>query len=1175
MSLFSLPVTSADIVALQQGILFTTTNAADINNQVSSINAPGTTETVASYANQLLASVQATSQMAMGVSALETGANQTVAELTTLVTNPGVIPAYVNFAASRGLDAGQVVGENLGLAFSGAAGFANLAGMSTGAFAAAVGGTFGISQSFLVGQVQFFINLYSSPGGSPFPGNPNPTAAQIQAAANGVVFGLAVALNIEGVSSPTSIATTTQTQVKNALFDIAQTGQPGGATYTPGLTLPSHPVPTPFQSGPNVTGVFLTQNIDSPTAGFSSSANGTPVLGGFTATLANTTFQALPFVTALGLGNNTLNTGDDLETTGAATGATTLTYVTAGGAAAAANPPFAQGITMVGVNTLNITNNNTVATAGSVTAGFSGAKITGLLVENNLNSVNPVTLGATGQGLGTLLTNINISGNGTNTTLFDVNTVILAAGIADLTKTINVGITGDLGKTSLGGAATINIASDAGAGTAATPSKTYGTWSITSSGTENLQLGQSAVSGALGLIATTAGVGAATGLTLAGAGTYALGQAAAGNWQLLKTIDESATTGKVVITGASAGNATHFLASAANPLWLFGSAAGLLDDTGTGGVFNLTNVKLGTGLDVLDISSATAAQVAALTTVAGTGSPTGDILIVQDAVATTTTAATFANIAGFTTLGIGGPTVAQGAAGTINMANLPASINNITYMTRAAGAVVINNGASTLTVNVNHNSPNVAPVNSSPLAINAAGTGITDSLTVMLGDATGTVGGIVGANVSFAPVGAGGSAIDGLSSQGYENVTIASAGPAGQANVLSGNSLSDVFSASPGGNETLTLQGAAPLFTNAIFVNGLGGTGAINDNLTGTLDIWAFGNNTNPPTASGPTFIATNAAAINGGPSGGVLMGGSDVFFNGLTGDILTGSATKNNVLAGSVSNDTFTGGSGKDLIITDNGADKISLGAGHTGDLIDLFFGDFAGNGGGFNGTVAGTFNAVTGLVNSITSNADTAHAGTWGVAPAINANGTPADSGQDIFNALFPRTTATNNGTSADQSVVTGFTGGDALQFSTGAWGVGAGVGGLVNANFVHIAAGTGANIQTVSAGQMVPTGTNIIELNQDFPNANAVALALGNNIGNGGSSYNLIFPVNIPAARDHILVAYNDGNNNAHIADVDIFGGAGTMSKNSFVVASDMVQLTGVSVTTLTNANFHFVA
>jgi len=96
MSLYALQVTSSDITALQQGILFTTTSATDINNQVTAIN--GGTLTVASYANQLLMSVQDTSQMAMGVSALETNSSQSVATLTKLVTNPGIIPAYVDFA---------------------------------------------------------------------------------------------------------------------------------------------------------------------------------------------------------------------------------------------------------------------------------------------------------------------------------------------------------------------------------------------------------------------------------------------------------------------------------------------------------------------------------------------------------------------------------------------------------------------------------------------------------------------------------------------------------------------------------------------------------------------------------------------------------------------------------------------------------------------------------------------------------------------------------------------------------------------------------------------------------------------------------------------------------------------------------------------------------------------
>jgi hypothetical protein len=135
MSLFQLTVTTTDISQLQQGILFTTTNAADVNNQVSAINATGATETVASYANQLLASVLSTSQVAMGVTGLMTGQAQTVAVLTNLVTNPAIIPSYVSFALTNKLDVAQVVGEDVGLAFSGNTNFVtNFGGLSLSAF---------------------------------------------------------------------------------------------------------------------------------------------------------------------------------------------------------------------------------------------------------------------------------------------------------------------------------------------------------------------------------------------------------------------------------------------------------------------------------------------------------------------------------------------------------------------------------------------------------------------------------------------------------------------------------------------------------------------------------------------------------------------------------------------------------------------------------------------------------------------------------------------------------------------------------------------------------------------------------------------------------------------------------------------------------------------------------
>src|SRR5262249_20776120 len=256
-----------------------------------------------------------------------------------------------------------------------------------------------------------------------------------------------------------------------------------------------------------------------------------------------------PFVTAFGNPNNTLNTGDNLQATGAAAGTTTLNFVAT--APFTANPPFATGITMNGVSTLNITNN-----AAATPAGFQG-NITGLLVENNNNSIAQVTLGATGQGLNTLLTNININGNASPATLLgtDVNTVILAAGIADLTKTINIGITGTLGATSSGNAAEIAISNDVGGGTAASPNNTYGNWAITAAATSNLQLEQSVTTGAGGAVLAEGGVGGATGLVLAGAGQIAVGQDTNGDWQKLKSINTSGATGTLFLTGATSGAA--------------------------------------------------------------------------------------------------------------------------------------------------------------------------------------------------------------------------------------------------------------------------------------------------------------------------------------------------------------------------------------------------------------------------------------------------------------------------------------------------------------------------------------------------------------------------------------------------------------------------------------------
>src|SRR5262249_61855103 len=77
----------------------------------------------------------------------------------------------------------------------------------------------------------------------------------------------------------------------------------------------------------------------------------------------------------------------------------------------------------------------------------------------------------------------------------------------------------------------------------------------------------------------------------------------------------------------------------------------------------------------------------------------GNEIIVKDSVATTTSASTFKNIAGFSDLGIGGPAVADGASGTVDMALLPSSINTLSYITGANGALKVIDVPSALTIN--------------------------------------------------------------------------------------------------------------------------------------------------------------------------------------------------------------------------------------------------------------------------------------------------------------------------------------------------------------------------------------------------------------------------------------------------------------------------------------------
>ena len=241
--------------------------------------------------------------------------------------------------------------------------------------------------------------------------------------------GDAIGSAIVGNSSGTNFS---QQLVFNALVDNAE--QIGGVknadgtpvTYQVGKPLNAQQVPVPLQGQNPVppTTVFLTQGADTPTTGFAKDANGTPLVPpGFTATVANTVINALPFVTALGLGNNTLNTGDNIVATGAAAGATTLVDVTAN-TPGAANPAFATGITINGVNEVDIT-------AGLLAInGFTGV-VNGVTTVKDINSVGTVQLGSINQGLNGALANVTITGygGGNGTYIFDAVVNTAATGL--------------------------------------------------------------------------------------------------------------------------------------------------------------------------------------------------------------------------------------------------------------------------------------------------------------------------------------------------------------------------------------------------------------------------------------------------------------------------------------------------------------------------------------------------------------------------------------------------------------------------------------------------------------------------------------------------------------------------------------------------------------------------
>jgi hypothetical protein len=1144
MSLFALPVTVADLTQLQQGEEFFT-NTAEATAQAALINASTPGVTVFSYSNQIILNNQALSQVVMAVDSLMFGQVDTIAEMTKLATQ--FLPPQLSFAVTNGFRPDVFDAEAVGFVLASGNGssnaFATTYGtLSVSAFAQAVStAVFGNTNltSAIVGYVNNWVAFYTA--------HPSATFGQtVTLASYGAAFGDAVGLAID---NPTTVGAFLFGQVSNALVDNAE------GLLKVGTALGLQPIHTPLQGDtttpPNV--FTLTPNIDN-----------------FSTALPGAIFNALPVVTALGIAVNTLNAGDTLTAPGDGTLNDLTATLTIG-----ANPAFATNVTMNGISTANIT-----GTSGALT-GFQG-NITGLKVININNSTDAVQVGGPSQGLNTLPTNLNINNYGCS--LDEAITVLVAQPAADLTKTINISLTGrNVGGTAAGKALDIIVANDTtSGGTAATPNNSYGTWAITSNVTANLELDQDfADTGIPG-----GGVGGATSLVLAGSGAFAVGQDAAGDWQLLKTIDTSKATGKVVITGATSFiGSTNAFVTAANPGWLFGAeGAGLLDDTG--GTFALTSIVLGSGLTIVDASSASATKMAALTTGPGAGVTVsaGNEFIVKDSVATTTTTATFATIAGFSTLGIGGPAGADGAGGTINMANLPASINILDYVTFSSAALTINNQTAALTVNTEDNGGGNAITVKGPA-------GFADSFHLIIGDTFHTVptAGSVGA----------------LTLTGDEVVTISSVGASG--NLLGYVSLTPTV----GGDEHVTIDGNKSI---TIGVTGTGGIADVNsagaliaNNLTITitdtgvvrllsstggvaaLDLAVPGDPADGSGGAFPLTNSTNARLIDASASGGLIMNGGDANFvtsatvAGSTGSVLIGSATAGNVLGGSIGNDVFTLNNAglADTVFTGGGADPITLVAGHTAaNSLDMYS--------GFSTTGVTPGNAEIVRFASITDAHDVAELGWFGQATGIIATG---------YNAtgLVYAGLAANTATAADMSTVANFnTGSDIIQLSDGFSGYGVGVhgangvgggvtlqlvfGDLATNPFATGLNGTAVVAQNVegsaapSVANTVLAGTDLIKLDgQTFSSAQTVVNYLQNPTTNVHFSGALAFDNSA-----HVYVAWQDFSGNTDIADLALIANGAASADTSTMTEhlSVITQLMGVALSSVTGTDVHLM-
>ena len=588
MSLFALPVTLSDIENLQQGIEFQV-NVPEATLEVALINAG--TQTVQSYANQLILNMEALSQVVMAVDSLMTGVVPSEAELTNLTVNfvPAQLAYFLALPPATQTGAGGPIvwdAEVTGFALTEKAQFTtNFAGLNTGAhagtagnaaFAAAVS-TAIFGNASLTSQVlayfQSFENFLTS-NPAELTGNGIPLSDLVKAA-DALTFGTEVGI---ALSNPTTVGAFLEGLVTNALIANAEFLNGQGPSPV-GVALGLIPPATPLQGYP-VTPFTLTLGQDTVVTGQP------PVLNGVTGTgdvPASNVLVNAPLVTGLIFGTTapfpTLTTGDDINLSGVNN---TLD--------ATFNTEFfplitdlVTNLTIEGVANWNLSNTSPLGELVTLVGGT----ITSPTTLNYSNSLGDMQIGSS---LGTqavglspnvpLLNTIEVTNDAF---LYGYQYLAISMKATDFTGSDSLAVfangvgNGTPGQNNSGDWTDFGIIAGPTTGTVG-----YLNWTVNSGGgvSNNIELGAESATNATTLtINDDHATGTAT--YLAAATTDGSGP---GNWANLTFIDASGTAGQLTVTGGELSN-------------------GLLASNTTA----ITTVYGGAGADVFDLTACTTA----------------------------------------------------------------------------------------------------------------------------------------------------------------------------------------------------------------------------------------------------------------------------------------------------------------------------------------------------------------------------------------------------------------------------------------------------------------------------------------------------------------------------------------------------------------------------------------